>query len=95
VQPLRPEHGVSGNDEPTLQQPMVRRASHTLPSHGMGCALEWLIWAPRVTLAPDSPRAPSRRCLRLLSISDRLFVTLCHSERASPAAIRAVRGTRD
>ena len=25
--PLRPERGVSGNDEPTLQQPIVRRAA--------------------------------------------------------------------
>ena len=30
--------------------------SHNFSSHGMGCALEWLIWAPCVTLAPDSPR---------------------------------------
>ena len=40
---------------------MACRASHTLPSHGMGCALEWLIWAQCVTLAPDGPRAPNRR----------------------------------
>ncbi len=32
----------------------------TLPSSG-GCALEWLIWAPCMTVAPDIPRAPSRR----------------------------------
>jgi hypothetical protein len=31
------------------------------PSRGMGCALEWLTWGPRATLAPDSPRASSRR----------------------------------
>ena len=28
----------------------------------MGCALEWPIWGACVTLAPDGPGAPSRRC---------------------------------
>src|SRR6202030_3308076 len=43
--PLRPEHGVSGNDEPTLPATDGPLSRHTLPSRGMGCALEWLICA--------------------------------------------------
>src|SRR4029077_3539439 len=29
-------------------------SSRALPSRGTSCALEWLIWTPYVTLAPDS-----------------------------------------
>ncbi len=54
-QPLRPEHGVSGNDELTLPVADGPLGRHTLPSRGMGCALEWLIWAPCVTLVLQSP----------------------------------------
>ena len=31
---------------------------------GPGCALEWMIWASRVPLAPDGSRAPIRRSVR-------------------------------
>ncbi len=35
--------------------------SHSFRAGVDSCALEWLIWAPYVTLAPDSPRAPIRQ----------------------------------
>jgi hypothetical protein len=59
--PLRLERGASGNDEPTLPATDGPPGQSHPSKHGMGCALEWPIWAPCVTLAPDGPRAPSRR----------------------------------
>ena len=61
--PLRPEHGVSGNDEPTLPA-TDGPPGQSHPPAWDGLALEWLIWAPCVTLAPDGPRAPSKRSAR-------------------------------
>jgi hypothetical protein len=41
--------------------PVPRRdLRHTLPSSATGCALQWPVCAPSVTLVPDSPRVQSR-----------------------------------
>jgi hypothetical protein len=73
---------LSGNGEPTLPAVDDLPAIHTLPSHGMGSALEWLIWAPCVTIASDGPRAPSRRSAPS-RVSNR--VALCNQRRAKQA----------
>ena len=59
-----PKRGLAALRSPTLSLFACRRRHNVFRRRGQRggwTSLEWLIWAPCATLAPDSSRAPSRR----------------------------------